>query len=516
MATPPLPTAFANLVDLSADALGTFVLYATDDYFAEKENLLKPGPAEWKEGAYTDKGKWMDGWESQRKREPGHDFAIIRLGASGLVHGALVDTTHFKGNAPQEVSLEGIVAPLTATPAQLLESSDWFELLPRQPVRPDFPNVLEREAPSTRVTHVRLRIFPDGGVARLRVYGVADAEPRTFWRKGSVDLAALENGGSIAAVSDQFFGPPSNLLLPGRGVNMGDGWETKRRRTPGSDWCVIQLARRGVIDRIELDTHFFKGNAPQATLIEAIDEDELGFEQVQSLLRAQKGWQTLLAKTPLVQHRRHQLEPDRPMPVTHLRVHIFPHGGVNRLRVYGVALDSPAETEVLTALNALEPDDASAVFLNCCGARAWAETMTALRPFGSLREVFAAAESVWWKLAPAAWLDAFAAHPRIGGKRKGKEQTAKSASWSKGEQKRVDGAAKEVRAQLEKKNEEYFKKFGFIFIVFASGKSADEMLVLLEERLPRSKKAELETAAVEQMKITRLRLEKYFTTELER
>jgi OHCU decarboxylase len=142
--------------------------------------------------------------------------------------------------------------------------------------------------------------------------------------------------------------------------------------------------------------------------------------------------------------------------------------------------------------------------------------MTALRPFGSLREVFAAAESVWWKLAPAAWLDAFAAHPRIGGKRKGKEQTAKSASWSKDEQQRVDGAAKAVRAQLEKKNDEYFKKFGFIFIVFASGKSAEEMLALLEERLPRSKKAELETAAVEQMKITRLRLEKYFTTELER
>jgi len=516
MATQPVPPALAHLVDLSADALGTFVLYATDDYFAEKENLLKPGPPEWREGAYTDKGKWMDGWESQRKREPGHDFAIIRLGAAGCLHGALVDTTHFKGNAPQEVSLEGLEAPLTATAAQLLASNDWFEVLPKQPVKPDFPNVLKAAQASARVTHVRLRIFPDGGVARLRVYGAAMPDRRTFWRKGSVDLAAVENGGTVAAVSDSFFGPPSNLLLPGRGVNMGDGWETKRRRTPGSDWCVIKLARRGVIDRIELDTHFFKGNAPQATLIEALDEELLGAEQVETLLREPKGWSTLLGRTALVQHRRHQLEPDHPMPVTHLRVHIFPHGGVNRLRVFGVALDSPAEGQVLAALNGLEADDASQVFLNCCGARAWAETMTALRPFGSVREVFAAAESVWWKLGTTAWLDAFAAHPRIGSKKKGSAQTSTSAKWSKGEQRRVEAASKQVVAQLQKKNEAYYKKFGFIFIVFASGKSAEEMLALLDERLPRTKKAELETAAVEQMKITRLRLEKYFTTELER
>lgn len=516
MATAPVPAPFAHLVDLAADALGTFVLFATDDYFAEKENLLKPGPAEWREGAYTDKGKWMDGWESQRKRESGHDFAIVRLGASGRIHGALVDTTHFKGNAPQEVALEGLVAPHTATPAQLLASTEWFDVLERQPVKPDFQNVLVAKAPSARVTHVRLRIFPDGGVARLRVYGAVEAEARTFWRRGSVDLAAVENGGTIAAVSDQFFGPPSNLLLPGRGVNMGDGWETKRRRTPGSDWCVIKLARRGLVERLELDTHFFKGNAPQATLVEALDEEELGAEAVQALLREPKGWKTLLARTPLVQHKRHQLEPDRPLPVTHLRVHIFPHGGVNRLRVFGVSLDSQPERAVLERLNALEPDEASALFLSCCGARAWAETMTALRPFGSVRELFIAAESVWWKLGTTAWLDAFAAHPRIGSSKAGKAQSKKSASWSKGEQKKVDGADKAVRAKLAALNEAYVEKFGFIFIVFATGKSADEMLGLLEERLPRSKKVELETAAVEQLKITRLRLEKWLGAELER
>src|SRR5262249_948217 len=152
-------------------------------------------------------------------------------------------------------------------------------------------------------------------------------------------------------VSDEFFGPPSNLLLPGRGVNMGDGWETKRRRTPGSDWAVIKLARRGGIDRIELDTHFFKGNPPQAVLLEPLDEVELGGDELAARMRASKGGATLVAKTPLVQHRRHQLDPGRPMHVTHVRAHIFPHGGVNRLRLYGHAVDTADERTRLDTLN---------------------------------------------------------------------------------------------------------------------------------------------------------------------
>src|SRR5262249_53313770 len=156
---------FKDLIDLAADALGGFVLYATDDYFAEKENLLKPLAPEWIEGRYTDKGKWMDGWESQRRREAGHDFALIRLGAPGHIHGALVDTTHFKGNAPQQIALEGLSADVTATPAALLASDAWLTLLPRTGIKPNFPNVLPLGAPSQRLTHVRLNIYPDGGVA---------------------------------------------------------------------------------------------------------------------------------------------------------------------------------------------------------------------------------------------------------------------------------------------------------------------------------------------------------------
>ncbi len=506
------PAEFKDLVDLSADALGGFVLFATDDYFAEKENLLRPHAAEWVEGKYTDKGKWMDGWESQRKREPGHDFAIVRLGVPGSLNGVLVDTTHFKGNAPQEIALEGIVASQTATPAQLLASEAWFPLLPRVSVKPDFQNVLPLKTPSARVTHVRFHIFPDGGVARLRLYGVALPEPRAFWRVGSIDLAAVENGGTVVEVSNAFFGPASNLLLPGRGVNMGDGWETKRRRTPGSDWAVIRLARRGLIDRIELDTHFFKGNAPQATLIEAVDEEAIGAEAVKGLLRAPKGWQTLVGRTPLVQHRRHQLEPSRTMPVTHVRIHIYPHGGVNRLRLIGVALNTPFEREALNRLNELNEAQVRSLMLSFCGSPQFVELMMHHKPFTSVRELFAAAEDTWWSLDVKHWLEAFAAHPRIGDKKKAKKQTAKSAKWSSVEQKAVAVASREVTRKLAELNAEYFRKFGFIFIVFASGKPADEMLALLADRLHNPKYVELENAAVEQAKITRLRIEKWLET----
>jgi allantoicase len=504
----PIPAELKGFVDLSADVLGAFVLYATDDYFAEKENLLKASPPEWREGEYTSKGKWMDGWESQRKREPGHDFAIVRLGAPGRVRGALVDTTHFKGNAPQQIALEGIEAPYTATPALLLADERWFPLIEQSVVKPDFPNVFVLEKPSPRVTHVRLRIYPDGGVARLRIHGDVLAEERTFWRVGSVDLGAVENGGTIAAKSDEFFGPPANMLLPGRGVNMGDGWETKRRRTPGSDWAVVKLARRGVLERIELDTHFFKGNAPQATLIEAVDAPGLSAEALPG------DWRVLVDKTALVQHRRHQLEPLRPMPVTHVRVHIFPHGGVNRLRLFGYALDTEAEATALRRLNELGEQEAREVFRAFCGSSAWVDGMLARRRFASVRALFAAADEVWWSLREKDFLEAFAAHPRIGQQKKAAPQSEKSAEWSRGEQRSVAQADAGTLERLAKLNDDYFEKFGFIFIVFATGKSAPEMLELLEQRVQRGKAEEVETAAAEQAKITRVRIEKWLREQM--
>lgn len=503
-----VPEVFSDLVELSADALGGFALYATDDYFAEKENLLKAHAPVWIEGKYTDKGKWMDGWESQRRRSPGFDACVIRLGVPGQVHGALVDTTHFKGNAPTEVALDVIEVDDQASVESLLSSDKWIELVPKTAVNPDFPNVIQPSIPSGRVTHVRLRIFPDGGVARLRVYGKVLPASRTFWRSASVDLAAVENGGKVVSVSDTFFGPASNLLLPGRGVNMGDGWETKRRRTPGSEWAVIELGRRGIVEHVELDTHFFKGNAPLSTQLYALDASKLKPKALAAKLTSDEGWVKLL-ESPLVQHRRHALEPELPVVATHIKVHIFPHGGVNRLRLWGSAVDTTAEAEKLVHLNQLSSEKAQELLLSFCGSVQFAERLLAARPFESVRSLFAAAQATWWDLDEGEWLTAFAAHPRLGEVTKPSSQTEQSSSWSRKEQQGVQDSQPSLLDDLRKANESYLSKFGFIFICFASGKTGEQVLSILEKRLENEREVELDNAAREQAKITRRRIEKW-------
>ncbi len=532
MSQQPAPAAFSHLVNLAADETGTFVLWASDDYFAEKENLVRSDAPVWKEGVYTDKGKWMDGWESQRMRGPGHDTAILRLGVPGSVEGLLVDTTHFKGNAPIAVALEVCEAPHTATAEELLSwpvaeegaegaaqvAKVWRLALPKTDIRSDFGNVIALPQLSPRATHVRLHIYPDGGVARLRVYGVARPAPQIFWQQGSIDLAAIEHGGRVTAISDAFFGPPANLLLPGRGVNMGDGWETRRRRTPGSDWCEIGLGRRGLVQRIEVDTHFFKGNAPQACSVFAFDAGAVDPDDAEGMAAAMAqvptgddaGWTPLLDLAPLVQHRRHSFEPARPTVATHLRVHIFPHGGVNRMRVFGLAAPTPREQERLATLQALPRAELDALLLSFCGATAWAQQVArALPSCSQVRDVLQAVDVAFWALRESDWLEAFAAHPRIGARKDAAAATAQSAQWSRGEQAQVHGAESSVTAMLATLNETYFERFGFIFIVFATGRSAAQMLALLQRRIGNDREAEIRNAGDEQARITRLRLENW-------
>jgi allantoicase len=518
--TAPLPESLAALTDLSLDVTGTFVLHATDEYFAPKEALVRPGDPEWRADAYTERGKWMDGWESQRRRTPGHDAVILRLGTPGAVSGVLCDTTHFKGNAPQEVSLEALELPATSTAEELLAlpvvatkedraalgGRAWREILPRTAVQPDHRNVLMLPTPSPRATHVRLRIFPDGGVSRLRVFGAVVPEPGTFWAPGSVDLAAIENGGTVPAVSDTFFGPASNLLLPGRGTNMGDGWETKRRRTPGTDWCVIALGRRGIVEQLHLDTHFFKGNAPQSARVEFLDATGMDTAALRARLTAADGWDVLVDTTPVVQHRRHVLVPPVSRPATHLRVHIAPHGGVNRLRVLGHALDAPGEAAALAAFHALAPAERATVLRSFCGSAAYADRVTATLPATSVRALFAASDAAYASLAEVDLLEAFAAHPRLGQGKPAASATAASAAWSKNEQAGIANADAAILERLRERNDAYFARFGFVFLAFASGRGAGEILSLLDERLPRTRAEEIAQAAREQARITRARV----------
>jgi allantoicase len=322
---------FTELVDVAAARLGGTVLLANDEFFAPKENLLKAGKPVWREGEYTDRGKWMDGWETRRRRTPGHDWCIIRLGVPAILHGVIVDTSHFKGNYPEECSLEGCELEVGVETEALATGKGvrWTELLSRSKLQGDAENpfpITERR----RVTHLRFNIFPDGGVARLRVYGEPVNDPGL--QAGTyADLAALKNGGLVVGCSDMFFGHHHNLILPGRSTHMGDGWETKRRRGPGHDWVVIRLAARGMISQIEIDTDHFKGNAPESCSIDVCDVPELGRKQ-----HAVDGgpWTSLLPRTPLDPDARHRFEVSSD-PATYARLAIYPDGGIARLRLFG-------------------------------------------------------------------------------------------------------------------------------------------------------------------------------------
>ena len=335
---------FTGLVDLAAAELGGKALTASDDFFAGVENLIKPGRAVFIADKYTDRGKWMDGWESRRKRVAGYDHCILELGVPGHVLGLDIDTQHFLGNHPPFASLDGVLAA-PGTGLAELEQAPWRTLLPQVPLRPGSQNLFAAER-GEAVSHVRLNIFPDGGVARLRVYGKVQpsaagaAAPREddalvskHVPEGLWDLAAMKNGGLALACSDAFFGPMNNLLLPGRAANMGGGWETRRKRAPGHDWILVQLAQRGRVSVLELDTNHFKGNYPDRASVELIDAPGARITD----LIASSAFVPLLAQTPLRADTRHfyARELSAHAPATHLRLNIFPDGGVSRLRAWG-------------------------------------------------------------------------------------------------------------------------------------------------------------------------------------
>jgi len=325
---------FTELIDLASEKIGGAVLIANDDFFAPKENLLRASEPIFIEGKYTDRGKWMDGWESRRRRTPGFDWCIIRLGLAGIVRGVVVDTSYFRGNYPEQCSLDGASFKGLPSEAELLdEAVQWMPLLPQVALNGDSRNPFAIDS-RERITHLRFRIFPDGGVARLRVYGEVVPDWERLKRLGPIDLAAAENGALVLSCSDMFFGHRHNLIMPGRAANMSDGWETKRRRGPGCDWAIIKLARPGHIHAIEVDTSHFKGNFPESCSLEATNVSE---EADKELTDPSVQWTTVLQRAKLQAHTRHYFDQELSDAgvVSHLRFNIFPDGGVSRLRVYG-------------------------------------------------------------------------------------------------------------------------------------------------------------------------------------
>ena len=320
--------AFTQLTDLAAEKLGGKVLYATDDFFAEKENLIAPTRGIFITDKYTDRGKWMDGWESRRKRTPGHDWAIIQLATSGKITGFDIDTNFFLGNHPPHASIDAVN----------LESTDgitdwdnvaWKEILPKSHLDAGSQNFYECGSDAI-FSHLRLHIYPDGGVARLRVYGEVFKNWAAVSATEQIDLAAAINGGQAIACNDMFFSAMGNLIMPNRGANMGDGWETKRNRTSSNrDWVILKLAYKGIVDSIIVDTCHFKGNYPDSCSIEACRSEN---DNVQNA-----DWFILLPQQKLNADFIHEFanEINKGQAITHVRLNIFPDGGVSRLRILG-------------------------------------------------------------------------------------------------------------------------------------------------------------------------------------
>ena len=330
---------FAELPDLASARFGGAVPWANDDFFAPKDRLILPDAPVYREDAYTDRGKWMDGWETRRRREPGHDRCLVRLGLPGVVRGVCVSTRHFRGNHPEACALEARATEGNPDPAALAAADEgWRELLPRRPLAGDSEHWFPVQDVG-RVTHLRFHVFPDGGVARLRAHG----EVRPHWEAilaagEPVDLAGLHHGGRVLAASDGTFADPRNLILPGDAEGMGEGWETRRRRGPGHDWTVLALGRRGTLTEAVVDTRHFKGNYPESCRLEGFDAPG-GLPE--AALTAEEGWTELVPRTPLGPDARHRFADglDAAGPVTHVRLCIHPDGGVSRLRLMGWPTD---------------------------------------------------------------------------------------------------------------------------------------------------------------------------------
>jgi allantoicase len=322
---------YTNVAD---ERLGAVALFATDDFFAAKERMLHPGEPQWREGVYDAHGKWMDGWESRRRRDQGHDYCVVKLGAPATLAALDIDTRHFTGNYPPFVSVEA--CRIEGSPEA---STKWSVLLPQVSLAGNQRNLFSLQSEQAW-THLKLNIFPDGGVARFRAYGTVQydwARAAANAADGAVDLVAALHGGRAIACSDEHYGSMHNVLLPGRGTSMADGWETRRRREPGYDWVILQLGAPGRIRHVEIDTAHFKGNFPHQVSIQGAALPGIGQAHVvsQSLY-----WPVLLEPQFLQADSEHRFEAelrDAGGPVSHVRVNIHPDGGLSRVRLFGLA-----------------------------------------------------------------------------------------------------------------------------------------------------------------------------------
>jgi allantoicase len=322
-----------GLVNLASPKMGTKILAFSDDFFGEVTRMLNDKDPIFIEDKYDNHGKWMDGWESKRRRDGGNDWAILKLGSEGIISKIEIDTSYFTGNFPPFFSLEGIYSETEPN-----KDSNWKSLIAKTNLVGDCKNNFELNL-KEKFNFVRLQIFPDGGVARIRLFGEVKYNWDRFNNEEIIELSSLKLGGSILAYNNAHYGDVSALLSEGRGKTMGDGWETRRRREPGNDWIIIKLAQKGIIEKIEIDTAHFKGNYPDRASIQAISIDKN--ITTKDLIQSSENWDVILDETKLTADNIHEYEinSNSKAEATHIRLNIYPDGGVSRLRIFGKKLD---------------------------------------------------------------------------------------------------------------------------------------------------------------------------------
>ncbi len=319
-----------GMIDLAQSRLGTKVVYKTDEFFAQAKRIINPWAPVFKEGVFDKNGKWMDGWETRRKRNKGHDYLVLKLGKPGKIHKVDIDTSYFSGNQPSKVSLEACFSKKKLPN----KNSKWVKILNKKSTKPNSHHFFIIKSKFT-FTHVKLNIYPDGGVARLRIYGSMEIKKK--FGKKIINLTSVLNGAVPIACNNEHFGRAENILAPGIGKNMGDGWETRRSRGTNFDWLIIKCATTGKINKIQIDTHHFKGNYPdKCSLQAAYLSNKISSK---TIVDRSKKWKLLLNKAKLNAHKKHNFQNKlmKNKKVNYIRINIFPDGGISRIRAFGRA-----------------------------------------------------------------------------------------------------------------------------------------------------------------------------------
>ena len=399
----PTAAAFAGLVDLASADSGGAAVACSDDSFASMDHLVRASPPVFDPHAFTDHGRLMDGWQGRRRNGRGHDWCIIKLGVAGTVHGVDIDTSHFHGDAAPFASIEGANVPLNAESEALRSETEWTQIVAPFALQPNGQNLQSARTVSVW-THVRIRVFPDGGVARLRVWGepASVADPNT-----EVDLACAQHGGQAMACSSTALGSPVNLLKRQPAIDIRDGWEPQRNRRLNGEWVVIRLGGPARIAEVVLDTKHFSGNHPERIRVDGIH----WVAPPLPALLASSAWKPIVESFEPAPDAPHLKSVNDAGPWTHVRVHVGPDGGISRVRVYGsIDRESPSDPK-LVAINAMTLAEAAGWFQAATGCPRWAQRMADCRPFTSRTQLCGLAEWNWWLMDESDWVAAMEADP---------------------------------------------------------------------------------------------------------